>query len=153
MLNYSLEHICSYTVHLQSPPEVIGPVGEGLRLNFYVLGGEVSGPHLQGQMRPVGGDWLTIRTDGVAVLDVRTCMETHDGALIYMCWTGVADLGENGYQRFLEGNLPSTAQIQAAARVQTAHPAYQWLNRLQFLNIGMVDLVNSQVQYDLYAIR
>jgi hypothetical protein len=152
MLNYRLDHICTYTAHLQSPPEAIGPVAEGLRLNFYVTGGEVTGPHLQGQVRPVGGDWLTIRTDGIAVLDVRASVQTHDDALIYLSWTGIADLGEDGYQKALAGDLPPTGLIRAAARMQAAHPAYQWLNRLQFLNIGEVDLPQSCVRYDIYAV-
>ena len=31
---YELEHICSYNVGVQMPPEAIGPVAEGLRLNL-----------------------------------------------------------------------------------------------------------------------
>jgi hypothetical protein len=154
MLSYHLDHVCSYTAQMQSPPEVIGPVAEGLRLNSYMAGGEVTGPHLQGKVRSGGGgDWLTIRTDGVALLDVRATLETGDGALIYLCFTGVSDLGEDGYQKFLSGNPPPTVQLRAAARMQTAHPAYHWLNRLQFLNIGEVDLPRSVVRYDIYAVR
>jgi len=37
---------------------------------------------VSGKLRPVGGDWLTIRKHGVAILDVRATIETHDGALI-----------------------------------------------------------------------
>jgi hypothetical protein len=65
----------------------------------------------------------------------------------------MADLGEDGYQKFLTGDPPPTAQLRAAARMQTAHPAYQWLNRLQFLNIGEVDVTRSVVRYDIYAVR
>lgn len=57
-------HIFSFGVALESPPEAIGPVAEGIRVNFYCQGGEVTGPKLQGRCRSVGGDWLTIRTDG-----------------------------------------------------------------------------------------
>ena len=83
MYDYSMEHLFSYTATLDSNAEVIGPVPSGLRMNVYVTGGEVSGPRLQGKIRPVGADWLTIRTDGVCILDVRATIETHDGALIY----------------------------------------------------------------------
>jgi Protein of unknown function (DUF3237) len=81
MFEYSLEHIFSFTVNI-SEPEVIGPVPEGLRINGYIAGGEVSGPRLSGKLRAVGGDWLTIRKDGVAIIDVRATIEVHDGALI-----------------------------------------------------------------------
>jgi Protein of unknown function (DUF3237) len=82
MFAYSLEHICSYCAQLQNPLEVIGPVPEGIRINFYVTSGEVTGPKIRGILRPVGGDWFTIRTDGIGLLDVRATIETHDNALI-----------------------------------------------------------------------
>jgi hypothetical protein len=104
-------------------------------------------------LRPVGGDWLTIRTDGVALLDVRATIETHDQALIYISYTGVGDMGEDGHQKFLAGVLPPKLPLRVVPRFQTAHPAYRWLNRLQCLNIGEVDLERFEVRYDVYAVR
>src|SRR5829696_2751553 len=98
-----LEHICSYWATVTAP-EVIGPLAEGVRVNVYVTDGEVSGPKMRGRVRPVGGDWLTLRPDGVGVLDVRATIELEDGALIYTTYNGVADLGAGGYDRFLAGN-------------------------------------------------
>lgn len=153
MHDYSMEQICSYTATLQAPPEVIGPTPEGLRLNVYVTGGDVSGPRIQGKVRPVGADWLTIRDDGVGILDVRATIETDDGALIYAAYQGVGDAGEDGYQRFLENNPPERLVIRAVPRFITSHPDYLWLNRLQCVNIGEADLVNWIVSYDVYALR
>jgi Protein of unknown function (DUF3237) len=124
-------------------------VAEGLRVNFYCQGGEVTGPKLQGRCRSVGGDWLTIRTDGVAILDVRTTLESHDGALIAVTYSGVADLGNDGHQRFLEGNLPARLTLHVVPRCQTAHPGYLWLNRVQCLGVGECDLgVAAPPEYD-----
>jgi hypothetical protein len=67
MFEYRLEHIFSYVATLKNPPEVIGPVPGGIRVNFYVVGGEISGPRLRGKVRSVGGDWFTVRTDGVGI--------------------------------------------------------------------------------------
>ncbi len=103
--------------------EVIGPVPEGARANFYVSGGEATGPRVHGKIHPVGGDWLTVRTDGVGILDVRATFETRDeGALIYLSYTGVGDLGEDGYERFLRGELPESVPLRVAQRYVTAHP-------------------------------
>jgi hypothetical protein len=77
-----LEYVCSYWATLASP-EVVGPVAEGIRVNFYVTAGEVTGPKMRGRLRTVGGDWLLLRTDGVGLLDVRATMELEDGALVY----------------------------------------------------------------------
>jgi len=148
---YQLEHIFSFGATLTS--EAIGPVAEGIRVNFYSQGGEVTGPKLQGQCRAVGGDWLTLRTDGIGMLDVRTTLESHDGALIAISYCGVADLGMDGYQRFAEGKLPARAKLHVVPRLQTAHPGYAWLNRVQCVGIGEVDVGRSFVSYDVYALR
>ena len=153
MFNYSLEHIFSYMVTLSSPPEVIGAVPEGIRANFYVTGGKVEGPKVNGKVLPVGGDWIIVRTDGVGILDVRLTFEAHDGALIYTAYSGVADLGKDGYQKFLQQDLPPSIPLQIAPRYDTAHPEYQWLNRIQCVGIGQVDMERLEVSYDIYAIR
>jgi len=151
MFEYDLEHVMSYTVTLN--PEVIGPVPEGFRMNVYVVSGEVNGPKVYGKLRPVGGDWLTIRPDGVAILDVRATIETREEALIYITYTGVGDAGEDGYERFLRGEPPPTIPLRIVPRVQTTHPDFQWLNRLQCLGIGEVDTERFEVSYDVYAVR
>ena len=153
-LPYQLEHLFSYEATLQMPPELIGPVPEGIRVNFYVTGGQVQGPRLQGTLRPVGGDWLTLGRDGIARLDVRATIETADGALLYVTYPGVIDFGEDGYDRFLRGELPPDGTpIRTAPQVRTAHPDYQWLHRVQCLGVGEVLASQGRVRYDVYAIR
>jgi hypothetical protein len=153
MFEYRLEHIMSYNVKL-SEPEVIGPVPEGLRVNVYVTEGTVTGPRVSGKLRPVGGDWLTIRRDGVGIPDVRLTIETNDGALIYGAYSGIVDLGEDGYEQFARGNPPASGTaIRMSPRFYTAHPDYLWLNRLHCLGIGQAFLERSEVAYDVYAVR
>ena len=151
MLDYNLEHIMSYTVTLD--PEVIGPVPEGFRVNLHITGGEVNGPKVYGKLRPVGADWLTVRTDGVGILDVIATIETREEALIYAAYMGVGDLGEDGYERMVRQDLPPTVPLRTVPRVQTAHPDFQWLNRLQCLGIGELDTGRFEVSYDVYAVR
>lgn len=153
MFDYTLEHIISYRATLRQPLEAIGETPAGLRINAYVTGGEATGPRIRGRVLPVGGDWLTVRPDGIGVLDVRATLETHDGALIYVEYSGVMELGADGYVRALRGDLPARAPIHAAPRFLTAHPSYLWLNRLQCVNVGAVDLATSTVSYDTYAVR
>jgi hypothetical protein len=153
MFDYTMDHLCSYTATLGQPFEVLGETPAGLRLNAYVTGGEVSGARLRGRLLPVGGDWLTVRRDGVGLLDVRATIETHDGALISVEYTGVLELGADGYQQMLSGTPPLHALIQAAPRLLTAHADYLWVNRLQCLNVGMADFATSSVSYDMYAVR
>ena len=152
MFPYRMEHVFSYVVRLKNPPEIIGSVPGGIRANFYVLGGEISGPKLRGTIRPVGGDWLTVRTDGVGILDVRATLESHDGALIETAYTGVADMGVDGFQKFLNQELPTVLQLRVAPQFRTAHAAYEWLNRVQCVGIGQVDMGPLEVSYDIYAL-
>jgi len=147
-----LEHICSYWATL-SPPEIIGPLAEGLRVNVYVTGGEISGPKMRGRFRTVGGDWISLRPDGIGVLDVRATLELEDGALVYTSYSGLADLGPDGYQRFLAGNPPALVPLRITPRYYTGHAAYLWLNRLQCFGVGEVNMEQMRVSYDIYALR
>ena len=154
MFDYHLEHICSYNATLDPDYEIIGPTPDGLKLNIYVTGGEVTGPKIKGKVRPVGADWYTLRTDGVGVLNVRATIETDDGALIYMTYRGVSDMGEDAYEKFLKGEPPEGgAPIHSSPVFSTAHPDYLWLNRVQCLGIGQAVPESSEVQYDVYAVR
>jgi len=152
MFSYSLEHIFSYTVTL-NPPQRIGPVPEGIKANWYVAGGKGEGPKVNGKVLPGGGDWITIRSDGVGILDVRATIETQDAALIYTAYSGVMDLGKDGYQKVLQGNPPAVIHLQSAPRYYTAHPEYQWLNRIQCVGIGQFNRAKLEVAFDIYAIR
>ena len=153
MIEYQLDHIMSYTAKLTGP-EMIGVVPDGIRANIYVTDGEVTGPKVRGKLLPVGGDWLTIRRDGVGVLDVRATIQADNGALIYVSFLGNIDLGENGYDEFLQGNGPkSGALIRTSPRFLTSNADYLWLNRVHCLGIGQAFLDRSEVAYDVYAVR
>jgi Protein of unknown function (DUF3237) len=152
MIQYRLDHIMSYTAKLTGP-EMIGTVPDGIRANIYVTGGEVTGPKVRGRILPVGGDWLTVRRDGVGVLDVRATIEADNGGLIYFSYLGSIDLGEDGYDEFLRGNGPkSGAAIRMSPRFLTSNADYLWLNRLHCLGIGQAFLDRSEVAYDVYAV-
>lgn len=153
MIDYKLEHLFTFSATLVNPPEVIGPVPEGIRVNFYVSDGEITGPAVQGKIRPVGGDWVTLRRDGVALLDVRATLETRDGALILITYPGVIDLGPDGYDRFMRGELPAVAQIRTSPRLSTSHSDYIWLNRLHCVGVGEFESANNTATYDVYAVR
>lgn len=152
MFAYQTEHLFSYRSAI-SAPEVIGPCPGDIRFNFPLTGGEVWGPKLAGKVRSGGVDFATLRTDGVILLDVRGTLESADGALIDVAYGGVLDLGPEGHTNFLNGIMPAELKIRATPRFRTAHPAYQWLNRLQCYSIGEADLAKQEISYDVYALR
>jgi hypothetical protein len=153
MFEYRFEHILSYTAKL-GEREVIGPVPEGLRVNVHVTGGEVTGPKISGKFRSLSGDWVTIRRDGIAILDVRATIETSDGALVYLTYSGTSDRGEDGYERTLQGGqTASGTPVYISPRFHASHPNYLWLNRLHCVGVGRVFPERAEVSYDVYAIR
>jgi hypothetical protein len=153
MFEYKMDHVMSYNATL-APPEIIGEVPEGFRANFYVTGGAISGPKVFGKFRPAGGDWLLLRRDGLAVLDIKATAETTDGAVLYFSASGLIDLGPNGYSDFLNSvPLASGTPIRISPRVWTSHPNYLWLNRLFLVGVGGVFLERSEVAYDIYAVN
>jgi len=152
MIEHQMEHIFTYSAAL-NPPEVVGEVPEGLRVNYWVAGGDVDGSKLKGKLLPVGADWLTVRRDGMAVLDVRISVVTQDGVLIDVTYPGLGDMGADGYEKACQGELPKRMKLYTSPRFRTSHPDYQWMHRTLFFGIGEVDFDRSEVMYDVYAMR
>lgn len=149
-----LHYLASIRVPLNEP-EVIGVTPEGLLVNWYWSPheGRVLGLEKAGKVRQIGGDWMTIRRDGIGLMDVRATVETADGALLYASYQGYCDFGEEGYQRFLSRQWPEAAPTRTAPRIRTSHPHYSWLNRLQCVGIGEVRMRELVYSYDLYALQ
>jgi len=149
---YKLNYVLSYRVQLKDPLEVIGKSPSGMRVNLYTEGGVVEGPDINGRVLPVGGDWFTLRDDGIGMLDVRSTIETDDGALIYVNYTGLTDWGVDGFKKYLDGRIPEKTFLRVAPRLEASHPRYQWLNRLQFLGVGEFNGLKFEASYDFYAV-
>jgi len=102
----------------------VGTTPHGRLSIFPIIGGSFEGERLRGRVLPGGGDWVTTATDGTFELDLRATLETDDGALIHLTFTGARD-DANGYFR----TLP---------RFETASPKYAFLNRLLAVGIGEI---------------
>jgi len=102
--------------------EQIGPTPHGILSIVPITGGSFEGERLRGTVLGGGADWVTAAADGTFELDLRVTLETDDGALIHMTFTGVRD-DANHYFR----TLP---------RFETAAPKYAFLNRLLAVGIG-----------------
>jgi hypothetical protein len=107
-----------------SAAEEIGSTPHGKLSIFPVTGGSFEGERLRGTVLAGGGDWVTAKADGTFELDARVTLETDDGALIHMTFTGVRD-DANSYFH----TLP---------RFETAAPRYSFLNRLLAAGTGEI---------------
>ena len=147
-----LEHIVSHRTTV-AWPEVIGPLTDGFKLNFYITGGEVLGPKCKGKVRPFGGDYVCLRPDGIAIIEVKGTWELDDGALIHCNYDGLADLGPDAFERTIAGDPPALTPARAGARYYSGHPSYTWLNRLQCFAFAIIDIPALSIYFDIYAAR
>lgn len=133
------------------PAEVIGLTETGIRLNYYVQGGTVEGAALSGKWRAAGGDWFTLRPDGVGLLDVRATFEAADGTLADVRYESRVDTGPDGFARFpaVGPVLPLRAMPEFRAPLGSV---LEPLNHTRLLNVGQIDLSMATVSYDVYGI-
>ena len=125
-----------FRMELELGSKQVMPRGpQGTRVYALVAGGRVEGPRLSGTVAP-GADWVTVRADGSAQLDVRLVITADDGAVIFMEYRGL--LGSDG--------IPRTAPLFQASAEQ-----HQWLNHVQGIGIGTS--TDEGVIYEVYALR
>ena len=85
-------------------------------------------------------DWLTMSEDGtLGSLDVRFTLRTDDGAIIYVEYGGRADM--------------ATGLIASAPTFETGDERYKWLNRVQAIGAGHVNLETGVLVYNLYEVQ
>ena len=85
-------------------------------------------------------DWATLSEDGtLASLDVRATLKTEDGAFIYVEYGGRMDM--------------NTGLLATAPTFQTGSPRYLWLNRIQAVASGSVNLETGLLVYTLYEAK
>ena len=85
-------------------------------------------------------DWGTVSDNGTLMsLDVRFTLKTDDGEYIYVEYCGRGGL-TNGL-------------IAAAPTFQTGSEKYSWLNRVQGVIAGQVNLDTGKLVYRLYEVK
>src|SRR5689334_4556492 len=94
--------------------EVVGSTRHGTLSVFPVVGGTFEGDRLRGKVLAGGGDWVTATADGTLELDLRATLETDDGALIHMTFSGLRN--------------DATGYFRTVPLFETAAPKYAFLN-------------------------
>jgi len=107
-----------------APIEDIGRTPHGALVIFPIVGGSFEGERLRGKVLAGGADWVSTDAEGVLELDARITLETDDGALIHLTFSGVRD-DANHYFR-------------TVPLFETASPKYAFLNRLLAVGVGEI---------------
>ena len=119
-------------------PAVVPGGPHGTRVIVGINGGTVTGPKVNGTVAHLGADWLTMRADGTAQLDVRALIQTDDGAVIHTHYRGIMAPGDGG------------PRITTAPLFETGDERYAWLNGVQAIAVGSPG--QGTVDYDVYRI-
>lgn len=123
----------------------------GMRVNFFVTEGVVTGDGLSASVTPHSSDQLTVRRDGMGVIRIRAVFATDDGAALDVDAGGYVDFGPNGYRQALDRDLPDRSPIVINPLISTRHPRYRWLNRIQCVGVGETRLHSGKAYYDVYS--
>ena len=113
------------------------PPAEGARFDIY-FEGPITGTKVSGSVK--GVDYLHIRADGRAQLNIHAEISTEDGKKIALAADGVA-MG-----------APPVLQLRENVTLTTSHPEYSWVNVLQVWAPGTVDLAKGEIRVRGYAV-
>ena len=148
----NLEHIVDFRAELKDPVNVgAGPIG--VRQIFDVAGGSFEGPRLRGTVLPSGGDWILLGADGVGRLDVRSTIQTHDGANIYVQYFGTMHLNEKVMTALASGSGIEYGDTYffTTPRFETGDERYAWLNKI--VTVGQGRILPGAVEYRIFQVE
>ena len=118
----------------------VGKTPVGKRVIYPVTGGVFEGPKLKGKVLPIGADWLVGLESGTRKLDVNVVLETDDGAIIYVTYTGFNHTNDDG-----------SAYFRIIPIFETSSEKYSWLNHT--ISVGIGRSKKGGVEYTVYYIK
>ncbi len=133
-MSLELIPLCTATVTLAptitvSSSLVIGEITsariEGDRLNASIKGNAAA-------------DWLSVAPEGYGTLDVKLTLETDDGAVVHVAYTGRL--------------LFDTLTVYATPLFHAADERHAWLNRIQAVAKGSFQ-ADGTLDYEMYELR
>ncbi len=117
------------------PIQDLGSTARGHRRIIDILGGEVHGPRLEGEILPGGADWQIVRPDGTIEVVARYTIRAKSGALIYVQNEGLRVAPPEIVARMSKGErVPiGSYYFRTAPRFETAEPSLKWIERALFV--------------------
>lgn len=139
-----------------NPPQVIGPVLKGTRLIFPFKSGTIKGDNITGKIIDCGGEWGLSVDSNTFKMDVRATIQTDDGALIYISYTGYSYASGKNAALMREGKgyelSPNDYYFRSVPVFETSAPKYAWLNHTVAVGVGSFT-GPGQLNYRIYAIK
>lgn len=132
-----LEYLATLTIQV-GPPQEVGDTPFGRRRVIPILGGQVSGPTLNGTVQAGGADYQSIRSDTFTDIHARYIIQTDQGETVYVENTGIRTGTAHDIAALARGEPVDPARIyfRSLPRFETAAPRLQWLNSRLFVGTG-----------------
>ncbi|MVW70313.1 DUF3237 domain-containing protein [Bordetella sp. 15P40C-2] len=132
-----LEHIATLHVYV-GPPQEVGETPSGRRRIIPILGGNVSGPLLNGTILPGGADFQSIRSPTYTDIQARYVIETTEGHRVYVENTGIRTCSAEDTAKLARGEAvdPARVYFRTYPRFETAAPELACLQEQLFVGTG-----------------
>lgn len=149
-----LAPVCALTMMI-GKRQIIGDMADARYQTGAIETGTVRGPRINGIVLPGAVDWARVLPDGILEPEVKLVIETDDGALIHVSYVGVVDMGPDAFGKAKRGESVGTVfHPRTVLRMKSGAPAYDWVNRRQFIGIGFLDYkqASPSINYDIYEL-
>ncbi len=116
----------------------VGSTPNTNRLVGVLESGVFEGELLSGTVLPGGSDWQSIRSNGSILLDCRMVLETADGEMISMKYTGTRVNPAGVADRLKKGETvsPDEYYLRISPVFETASEKYAWINNIVAIGVG-----------------
>lgn len=131
----------------------VGETPFGNRTIYIIGGGRFWGERINGVALPGGGDWVSVNREGLARLDVRKTIKTHDGALIHMSYQGYYQYDSGIMEKLSMGGGYDFGDNLFKVQVQfeSGDKRYHWLNTT--LAVGEAKESGDKINYRIYELH
>jgi hypothetical protein len=136
-----LEPLTRFTATL-GRTELVASTPRGRRIIGPIADSALEGERLTArQVGTAAADWLLMGPDGTVFIDVRIAFRTHDGARLFMAYTGRADWSTG----------VMSAPVFSTPRFETEDSRYAWLNPVLCAARGSVS--ERGAEYEIAVLR
>jgi len=146
-----LSRLCRITARV-APLVTLGAVPYGERRYVPIIGGEVEGEALAGEVLPGGTDWQILRQDGTLDISAQYVIRAADGALIEVESRGYRHGPAEVMAQLAEGRpvSPEAYYFRTSMRFQTGAAAWRHLNSV--LAIGRATRLPDAAVLDVFLV-
>jgi hypothetical protein len=148
-----LEHVLTYRFSIRGPLGSTEGSPHGTRQYWEMTEGTLTGEGLRASIAMPGGDWYIASPDGFGRPDVRVQLQTDDGALILMSYTGLVEQTD-AFVNAATNDQPTgwdDQYMRFAVRFETGAVKYRRLNESLFVARGHL-LGTTELEYEIYRV-